>query len=335
MLDTDPEASYYFDGWIEQHFSDLALLSELQFSVDSLAPWFDNRASRFTDQADRLISRPRELIGKLHVALPLTCGNLAMLWSQAGTASFDYPIDKAATKANVDQMRIAERCLDKFWDQVQKGVTSMVKISLEKVLTNRTFERRQIFRTPPWKEPVQLSTPESTPPKLTLTTNIPDGTLQHSPTGLKEEADTTPTKGKQKVKTRGQPAAPDPRMIVADNAVDPDKTKLSKKAFKVFCALLPSPGDITQQKSEMGWDELLFAFDFIGLEPEKLHGSSWIFEPRPNEQCKVELCRSIQLHEPKEVRRGGKIPRPMVRMFGRRLKHAYGWTYAEEMFECE
>lgn len=337
MLETETEASHYFDGWITEHFSDLALLSELQHSVDALAPWFDkNKAARFTSQADQLVSRTRGLTAKLHGAIPLVCDELTIAWDHAYTASFDYPAEKAPTKANVDQMRSAERCLDKFWSQVQKRVSSMVKISLEKVLFNRMFESRQLYRTPPWQKPVQPPTPECTPPKTTVTADPPSATLQHTSAGSQESAEVTLTRGKQKIKTRGQPAAPDPRMIIADDAVVAQhRVKLPKEVHKVFCALLPSTVDVAQQRFEIGWEEMLFAFDHIGLEPEQLHGSAWIFRPRPREECKVELRRSIQFHEPKELRRGAKIPRPMVRLYGRRLKHAYGWTCAEDLFESE
>lgn len=69
----------------------------------------------------------------------------------------------------------------------------------------------------------------------------------------------------------------------------------------------------------------------IGLQPEKLYGSVWIF--RPKKETLVEAKRSIQFHEPKEIRHGGKIPASMVRVFGRRLKRAYGWESG--MFESK
>jgi hypothetical protein len=65
----------------------------------------------------------------------------------------------------------------------------------------------------------------------------------------------------------------------------------------------------------------------------KLYGSVWIFMPRMSGECKAEAKRSIQFHEPKEVRRGSKIPASMVRTFGRRMKHAFGWV--DGMFVSE
>lgn len=110
-------------------------------------------------------------------------------------------------------------------------------------------------------------------------------------------------------------------------------TKLPKRAYKVFSALLPSSSPQNHQRIEIAWEELLSAMNTIGLQPEKLYGSVWIFKPKGEDECLLELKRSIQFHEPKEVRKGGKIPANMVRVYGRRLKHAYGWEGG--MFGCE
>ena len=72
----------------------------------------------------------------------------------------------------------------------------------------------------------------------------------------------------------------------------------------------------------------------IGLQPEKLYGSVWLFKPVAERVAKgLQLNRSIELHEPKEVRRGHKIPLVMARRFSMRFKHAFGWEGG--MFECE
>ena len=84
---------------------------------------------------------------------------------------------------------------------------------------------------------------------------------------------------------------------------------------------------------EIAWTELLQAMNTIGLQPEKLYGSVWMFRPKAKGECKIDVNRSIQFHEPKEVRRGNKISANYVRTFGRRLKHAYGWEGG--MFVCE
>ena len=162
------------------------------------------------------------------------------------------------------------------------------------------------------------------------------------------------TAAKTKVKTHGKPAAADPRVIIPlDNApretvlAEPaEKVAIPKRAFKVFSALLPSQAAAQQQRPEIPWDDLLFAMNAIGLQPIKLYGSVWMFRPVAKGEIaetdsgirtvgKLELERSIQFHEPKEVRKGAKIPKAMVRTFGRRLKHAFGWEVAEDIFSRE
>lgn len=162
------------------------------------------------------------------------------------------------------------------------------------------------------------------------------------------------TPAKTKVKTHGKPAATDPRLHIAvDNAPretvaaeSVEKVAIPKRAFKVFSALLPSQVAAQQQRPEIPWDDLLFAMNAIGLQPIKLYGSVWMFRPVSKGDTaetesgirtvgKLDLERSIQFHEPKEVRKGAKIPKAMVRTFGRRLKHAFGWEVADDIFSCE
>ncbi|EME49567.1 hypothetical protein DOTSEDRAFT_20003 [Dothistroma septosporum NZE10] len=223
----------------------LASKDEDMHSVDDLAPWLDeNNAARITKSADKLISWTRDLTGKLHVAVPLTRVGLTIPWHDHKSA-FNYPTEKAATKANINHMRKAERCLDHFWSQVRKGVTSTVKSSLEKVLANRLFEPRQLWRTPLWSEPVQLPTPESTPPKPTIAHDLEHGLL-HTSRGPNDQVEDTATQSEQKVKTRRRPAVPDPRVNMPDAVVATLKDNISKKAYKVFSALLPSTGNVVQ-----------------------------------------------------------------------------------------
>lgn len=233
----------------------------------------------------------------------------------------------------------AEQNLDMFWWSFEIALADASGIDLSEILSEQTSPPRELYRTPKWKEPIQLPTPHATPQKPL--SEINPNILYASA----KSTSPTPTKIKEKIKTRGKPAAPDPRRMPiprapteANNISPPiEKTPIPKKAYKVFAALLPSTTDVAQSSREIAWDELLWAMDAVGLEPEKLYGSVWMFKPLPKEEQgpekgKVQVERSIQFHEPKEVRRGAKIPRGMVRTFGRRMKHAFGWGAVGEIF---
>lgn len=351
MLDNDTEASQYVDSWITTQFSDLALLSELDKSIDSLGPYFDtNKALAIVDRrsasVEKAINRTRTVILKLACIKYVCKSSILLEWESLNRNDFQYPADKRPTKENVEQMREAEQRLDMLWWTLEEEVKFTSKLNLEKIIESRMFSPRELHRTKPWKEPIILPSPQAAPQKQILGELDPNagGFYQTSPT----REDATPTKViKEKVKTRGKPAAADPRAANYRGPAEqlqtppstpckpPQKFKISKRAFKVMCALLPSTTSVVQQRCEIAWDELLTAFNSIGLEPEKLYGSVWIFKPMEEGIRKCDAKRSIQFHEPKEVRRGQKIPRPMVRTYGRRLKHAFGWESAEDLFECE
>ncbi|PPJ59583.1 hypothetical protein CBER1_01153 [Cercospora berteroae] len=364
MFETDTEAASLIDPWIASQFADLALVSEIK-CIDALAPWFDeNKATLLACRKDvaKTVDKTRVLVNKMHYGISAaTSHNTILKFEPSDRDMTDYPAvaEKRPTKATVDQMVRAERKLDIFWKSFEAAVTRSAGISLTKVLKNRARTTREIHRTQPWSE---VSETLVSSPSHAVHSDDQKGVVAeldgnvHHPNYLdlpipKKEFVRTPVKSK--VKTHGTPAAPDPRRILADDdlhevaqaGAPPEKVTIPKRAFKVFTALLPSPSAAAQQRFEVPWDDLLFAFNAIGLQPVKLYGSAWAFNPVPKGEVvetdagvqtsgKLDLQRSISFHQPKEVRKGAKIPKAMVRTFGRRLKHAYGWQVAEDIFLC-
>lgn len=340
MIDTDSEASQYLDEWLLVQISDMALLCELGKAINLLAPWFDHTTAESLILCNAYEGK-QEKVGKSATKLKdgiqeACCTNLG--WDPLDKTGkiFDYPSEKRRSKANVEKMRDAERQLDLFWRRLEKAVQIEQGISLDKVLKRRSLDRtpRCLYRTPPWREEVIISSPMQPTP----TTGV-----------LGETGGNVPRSGKaflldlaDKVKTRGVAAGAyhHPATGRVEDAPPPEpevaapKIKLGKKPYKIWLTLLPSVESAQHPRPELGWDELLSGMRAIGLEPEKLYGSVWQFSPVPD-QMLFPINRSIQFHEPKEVRKGGKIPKPMVRTFGRRLRHAFGWESAEAMFELE
>lgn len=247
----------------------------------------------------------------------------------------DYPVTKAHTKANVNQMRRAEKALEKFWNELDGSLKSATGHSIA-TLMKLSVTARAKHRTPPWKEPLKLGSPDVKPVLREISTNALRA--HTSPSTKSEISSSTP---KTKIKTRGVPASPvvpeaPPVEAAQDEDVPAPPTKtieVSKRSFRALDALIPAPTSTSHQRAEIAWNELLSALDEIGFQAEKLYGSVWVFKPREDGKCKVDVSRSISFHEPKEVRKGHKIPTNMVRTFGRRLKHAYGWEGG--MFVCE
>jgi hypothetical protein len=148
-----------------------------------------------------------------------------------------------------------------------------------------------------------------------------------------EERTKTKTRGEAKDQTDAVPS-PDHHVAAAtqtskgiDNAI-----KVPRREFKVLCALLPSSATISQAPREVSWNDFISTLNTLGLVPEKLYGSVWIFKPLPVGRGLVRADRSIQFHEPKSVRHGNKIDVRMMRRFGDRLKRAFGWD--GETFAC-
>ena len=246
----------------------------------------------------------------------------------------DYPATKSYTKDHVNQMRNAERLLNGFWRDLDGDLKSCSggRLTLLMRRSPHLFAPGKL-RTPPYKAPIAATDTKAKSALKPLDTN----TIFPLAPSIATSGVVLP-KPKHKVKTRGVPASPAPAEPVAVAEEPPpetvvEKVEVSKRAYKVLNALLPSADSSSHQRSEIAWEELLRALNEIGLQPEKLYGSVWVFKPREDGQNKVDVKRCISFHEPKEVRKGHKVPQNMVRTFGRRLKHAYGWE--DGMFECE
>ncbi|KAK3072998.1 cell agglutination protein Mam3 [Teratosphaeriaceae sp. CCFEE 6253] len=330
MLDTEPAAAQLVDDWVLSQFGDLALLAELEDMIDRFKPWsitfklVANNSKIVTANVGKLIA----LDGKVVSALLYATTECESLYGPKSTL-WNYPVDKRPSKANNDQMRHAEQHLDFFWEEVGESVLDHCGLELIELLNVRGMRKRKLHRTPIWKEPIVVK-PITAGPLRALDVNTPrlDTKLSECNVG------TTP---KTKVKTRGE--APPTPSSETEVVVIPQPTqaicrtpiKVKKRAYKVFSALLPDATAENHQRTEVAWDDLCHAMNSIGMEPAKLYGSVWSFTPTEN--CILQVTRPIQFHEPKECRRGHKIGSRMVRTFGRRLKHAYGW--AAGMFVCE
>ncbi|KAK5123506.1 hypothetical protein LTR85_002544 [Meristemomyces frigidus] len=336
MLDTEPGASELVDLWIAGHFADLALLSEIKLRIDSFEPWASGWRACGVGESEQVsgnVSKLLNLDGTFRNFTLMACHDTDL--GDPTSIMWRYPADKRSSKAIVDQMRNAELLLDDYWHLIENKVWLATKRDLMKVLGRRGLHGRVLYRTPPWKEPIIIPQPE--------TSVRPHAVLRELPTNTSYARDTvepaTATK-KLKVKTRGTPAAATSQDEISDHVAEVDEAtlttvKVPRRTYKVLSALFPLAGAENHQSMEVSWDDLLHALNTIGLQPEKLYGSVWMFRPVSRGACKVELDlkRSIQFHEPKEVRRGNKISSSMVRTLGRRLKHAFGWEAG--MFECE
>ncbi|KAK5736050.1 cell agglutination protein Mam3 [Elasticomyces elasticus] len=334
MLDTEPKAAELVDSWVLNQFADLSLLAELSDQMQRFKPWSDAwRICTIGGIVDKSIAKIMTLSQSLTEAIVHACKESETLYSPSSKL-WQYPADKRPSKANNSQMRHAESHLDFFWGELEENVLDYSGEDVTEILAARGLRKRKLYRTPKWKDPILAPAAEvKEAPRFGLIELNPSVPKKRSAGEDHACAPKTP-----KTKTRGAASMPlDEEEVVTappepEDAVPSVTIKVKKRTHRVFSALLPESGAENHHKIEVAWDDMLQAMADIGMMPEKLYGSVWNF--KPTEECVVEgMTRGIQFHEPKEVRRGNKIGPHMVRVFGRRLQHAYGWTAG--MFVCE
>ena len=343
MLEHDPEASRLIDTCLLRDFFDLAVLADLQHCIHSLRPYSDSWLAAGVPD-DVYVKKSQEAFWYRCTDL---CGAVAL--SAKKTTALDdpldgrlsYPLEKRRTAETVKQMQRAEATLKTFWEQMRLH-TRRYGIILDAFFAwHLTSSPLAVRTTQDWDEKQADSTKTRSYHPASFSGKHDYRELHVSPTGNENKKAEISLEEKIKLKTRGEvkeqtnivpppdqdPTAAHPNSDYLRNAI-----KVPRREFKVLCALLPSSATISQAPREVSWNDFICALNTLGLVPEKLYGSVWIFKPLPAGHGLIRAERSIQFHEPKSVRHGNKIDARMVRRFGDRLKRAFGWD--GETFAC-
>ena len=200
MLDTYAEANRIVGSWIIGHFSDLALVTESKFQIEGLRPW----AARWRTTTFKTAA-PVEFFNQLMLKLVITlekdiidmCKVHKDLIGDPSDGRLNYPISKAYTKSNVEQLRSAESRLDTFWIVMEVGVAMRSGLSISRVVSARCEELHTLYRTEEWK-PMPLP-----PAKTTVLTDVSTNVPRFHDNGGSATNKLEFVKAKSKIKTRG------------------------------------------------------------------------------------------------------------------------------------
>jgi hypothetical protein len=139
MLDEHSKDSDLISSWVASRFSDLALMSEVRRQLGLFQPWCTAWRSKCLLEDDT----PYFFSMVEYVHDFISCATL----DAANPAFYAYPSDKRRTRETVDQMRLAERRLDKFWAKLDnhcEAHTSYPVLHLLMVRMDDNSHRRSI-----------------------------------------------------------------------------------------------------------------------------------------------------------------------------------------------
>jgi hypothetical protein len=342
MLENDPEASRLIDTCLLVDFFDLAVLADLQHCIWSFRPYSDSWIAAGLED-DVYVEKCQEAFW--HRCNDLSRGVVygardATTLGDPLDGRFSYPLEKRRTAETVKQMQRAETTLKSFWDQMNVNARRY-GIILDAFFAWHLISSPLAVRTTDDWDEKQANSAQRTHHPSSSDEELDYSKLHSSPAVNENKKAEITLEERTKTKTRGEAkdqvdTVPQPEHIPAASRINSDGlrqvVKVPKREFKVLCALLPSSPTISQAPREVSWNDFIGALNALGLVPEKLYGSVWIFKPLPAGNGLVKADRSIQFHEPKSVRHGNKIGARMVRRFGDRLKRAFGWD--GETFAC-
>lgn len=314
LMRKDRKSRERLSSWLANVLSDLSLLGELKRQVELLWPGPSILKAVDIEEQEKEYKEKSMLLD--HV---LGIFKKGMRLAAVGTplTKYNHPSEKKRTATVTQQVREAERNLDRFWKTVDDHVISQVRSPLASILEG-TLSQRPLRRTENWKEPERKRTD---PDVQSVVKQFAMADLgQHTSNTVTPDTIAVP---KQKTKTRGTPrvdlenspeggAEPDLR------TQDPLFT-VNKRGYNVFSTLFFDVSH-SEPPGEVPWSDFLSAMVSVGFSVQSLDGSAWVFAPMNDL-----FHRSIIFHEPHP---SSKIPFRTARRFGRRLERAFGWTAA-------
>jgi hypothetical protein len=317
----DPKQKARISPMVAQMFGDLALTGELDRQLKMYQPrLYEPFYQENSDLSMHVSRRKIEEMGRM---MKIAEHMDEMHVAEEGTPKnnrFDYPADQPRTKETVEQMRLAESKLDKFWAKVDKLVLTRARrpwrsgLMLDVLSPAITSSRSgTLQRTAPWVEPIKPMKEA----KLSVAEQQYELELRTQRTLGADGKPQPKAKAKRRGVARVDTDEAHPAHVVDNQEPEEQVFKVNKRAYKVFMTLFHSPLS-HDRPGEIAWMDFLHAMVATSFTFEKLYGSVWQFTP-----TQLDVERAINFHEPHPEK---KIPLRMARRYGGRLHRAYGWS---------
>ncbi|KAF7870198.1 uncharacterized protein EAF02_009388 [Botrytis sinoallii] len=344
QLMQDPEESKNISSYIADRFSDLAILSRALYEVENYQPWaatFDDEYngrkflhfswplshSKLQFKCHKLIidlqnNHQREVLRITMTGFLFNNDYIEYMnsvlrgivpYCMPGDGKFKYPVNKKCTKQSTEQMILAEKNLDFFWEKFDANWKKLTRKNIDACFGgNPPRKREEIQRTSSWVEPLPI--------KATTKSQQASSTHEWAHDDEKNRPLT-----QLETQPEAQPGNPEPQFNVEQS-----KVKIPHHIIRVFNTLFFQP-DQNNTPGDVPWVEFLKAMVEMGFAVHNLYGSVWQFTPVSKEAAvKTRAEKSIQFHEPPP---GVKINFVVARRMGRRLMRRFGWWGG--MFEEE
>lgn len=295
-IDHDPEAAALMDDWVIESFSNVALLAEFRRLIATFLPW--SRGWQLNNVAEHTVVAIAienavvrdDCHAKTLTNAPCHCSTTL---GNPLDGRFHFPVDRKRTKETANQMRSAEAELASFWSEIARYFRKFQDRGLYDEFLRKSCRKEGVRKTKKWVEPAKerIVVPIPASPASPLRQlDVNAWCIESGKGSRKRDLLESAIKPVTKIKTRGEPKqteTPPTTPGRANNNNNDDEEdaaavdhlpiiKLPKRAYKVFAALFPTS---TTAAKELSWDEFCCAMNAVGLQPEKLYGSVWIFRP--------------------------------------------------------
>ncbi|XMA16972.1 hypothetical protein WAI453_009763 [Rhynchosporium graminicola] len=216
---------------------------------------------------------------------------------------FNYPCWKTRTPETIRQMCRAERCLDEYWEKIDRSFHRSCGKSIHD-LEPPIFKDRQKLRT---REPMCAYKESGTElDEIDTALALLDMAADKNISAVQDETQASNTK------------------MLAVLGTKSSDFVFTERALKVFRKMFSTPS--SAPPGHIKWNDFLNAMSDSGFNITKQYGSLWLFTPVSLDGC---VFRSIFLHEPPldPTSKSGLMlmEYKIAQRLARRLYYMYGW----------
>ncbi|KAK6603053.1 hypothetical protein H4I96_05821 [Botrytis cinerea] len=268
-------------SYVLHRFSDLAMLSVALEQIGNYRPWaatFDDEFNNNHQEEVHKITMKDLTFNTRYIKYMDSVLRGIVPYCMPGDGKFEYPADQKRTKQNTEQMILAEKNLDFFWDKFDANWKKLTRRSIDACFGGHPpINMREIERTPAWVEPLQTkATPQSQ-------RNTSAQKCAHDEENNKNQKKTKKKKSKTRkfsqpsTQTEAQPENLEPELNAELPNVEEPKVKIPHHLMRILNTFFQPgknniPGDVP-------WVVFLKAIVEMGVAAQNLYNSFRQFTP--------------------------------------------------------
>ncbi|KAM0171854.1 hypothetical protein ACHAPF_007881 [Botrytis cinerea] len=240
----DPEERKNLSSYVLHRFSDLAMLSVALEQIENYRPWaatFDDEFNNNHQEEVHKITMKDLAFNTRYIKYMDSVLRDVVPYCMPGDGKFEYPANQKRTKQNTEQMILAEKNLDFFWDKFDANWKKLTRRSIDACFGGHPpINMREIERTPAWVEPLQTKATTQSQRNASAQKCTHDEENNKNQKKTKKKKSKTRESSQPSTQTEAQPENLEPELNAELPNVEEPKVKIPHHLMRILNTLFPT-----------------------------------------------------------------------------------------------